>query len=182
MCSHLVPEYAAPMDEQPRPLPPGTPAPDFTLPRSRYASVSLRDFRGQRVVLAFYPANWEPVSREQLTLYEEYAPTLRGLEADLIGISTDEIWSHEAFAGDAGLRFPLLADSHPKGAVARAYGTYVEHEGLSCRALFVVDGGGVIRWSQACPTSVNPGVDGILRALEVMGPPGLPRSGEREEE
>jgi peroxiredoxin len=168
------------MDEQPQPLPPGTQAPDFTLPRSRYASVSLSDFRGRRVVLAFYPADWEPVSREQLTLYEEYAPTLRSLRADLVGISTDEIWSHEAFAGDAGLRFPLLADSHPKGAVARAYGAYLEGEGLSRRALFVVDGGGVIRWSQACPTSVNPGVDGVLRALEVTRPPGPPRSGGRE--
>ena len=159
------------MDEQPQPLPPGTPAPDFTLPRSRYASVSLRDFRGRCVVLAFYPADWEPVSREQLTLYKEYAPTLCGLRADLIGISTDEIWSHEAFARDAGLRFPLLADSHPKGAVARGYGTYLEREGLSCRALFVVDGGGIIRWSQACPISVNPGVDGVLRALEGLTTP-----------
>ena len=155
------------MEDQPQPLPPGMPAPDFTLPRSRYASVSLDDFRGRRVVLVFYPGDWEPVSREQLTLYEEYAPTLRGLRADLIGISTDEIWSHEAFARDAGLRFPLPADSHPKGAVARGYGTYLEHEGLSCQALFVVDGG-AIRWSQACPTSVNPGVDGILRALEAL--------------
>jgi peroxiredoxin len=170
------------MYEQPTPLPAGTLAPGFTLPRSRHESVSLRGFRGRRVVLVFYPADWEPVSREQLALYQEYVPTFEGLRARVIGISTDEIWSHEAFAGDAGLRFPLLADSHPKGAVARAYGTYVEHEGLSCRALFVVDGGGVIRWSQACPTSVNPGVDGILRALEVMGPPGLPRSGGREEE
>jgi peroxiredoxin len=159
------------MDEQPQPLPPGTPAPDFTLPRSPYASVSLYDFRGRRVVLAFYPGNWEPVSREHLTLYEEYAPTLRGLRVGLVGISTDEIRSHEAFARDAGLRFPLLADSHPKRAVARGYGTYLECEGLSCRALFVVDGGGVFRWSQACSTSVNPGVDDVLRALEGLTTP-----------
>jgi peroxiredoxin len=156
------------MDEQPTPLPPGTPAPDFALPWSRHASVSLRDFRGRRVVLAFYPADWEPVSREQLALYEEYAPTFRELRAEVVGISTDGIWSHAAFAREIGLRFSLLADSHPKGAVARAYGVYLEREESSSRALFVVGGRGTIRWSQAYPTPVNPGVDGILCALETM--------------
>ncbi len=157
------------MDEQPTPLPPGTPAPDFTLPRSQYASVSLNDFRGRRVVLAFYPADWEPVSREQLALYQEYVSTFRSLRAEVIGISTDGIWSHAAFAQDTGVRFPLLADSHPKGAVARAYGVYLERKELSSRALFVIDELGLIRWSRAYPTPVNPGVDGILRALEKMG-------------
>lgn len=157
------------MDEQPTPLRPGTRAPDFTLPRSRYASVSLSALRGRRVVLAFYPADWEPVSREQLTLYQEYAPTFRNLRADLLGVSTDGTWSHAAFAKEAGVRFPLLADSHPKGAAARAYGVYLEREGSSCRALFVIDEGGTVRWSQAYPTPANPGVDGILRALETMG-------------
>src|SRR3712207_8511347 len=117
------------MDELPTPLDPGTPAPDFTLPRSQHALVSLDDFRGRRVILAFYLADWEPVSREQLALYEEYAPAFRDLRADVVGISTDGIWSHAAFAREAGIRFPLLADSHPKGAVARAYGVYLGQKG-----------------------------------------------------
>ncbi len=156
------------MDEQPTPLPPGTPAPDFTLPRSQYASVSLNDVRGRRVVLAFYPADWEPVSREQLGLYQEYVSTFRSLRAEAIGISTDGIWSHVAFARETGVRFPLLADSHPKGAVTRAYGVYLERKELSSRALFVLDEQGTIRWSQAYLTPVNPGADDILRALETM--------------
>jgi len=156
------------MDELPSPLPPGTLAPDFTLPRSRHASVSLRDFRGRRAVLVFYPADWEPVSREQLALYQEYAPTFESLGAELLGISTDGFWSHAAFAQDSGIRFPLLADSHPKGAVARAYGVYLEREELSCRALFVLDERGTIRWSQVYPTPVNPGLDSALCALEAM--------------
>jgi peroxiredoxin len=156
------------MDEQPTPLPPGTPAPDFNLPRSRHASVSLRDFRGRRVVLVFYPADWEPVSREQLAFYQEYAPTLKNLCADLLGISTDGIFSHAAFGQESGIRFPLLADSHPKGAVARSYGVYLEREESGSRALFVLDERGTIHWSQAYPTPVNPGVDGILCALEAM--------------
>jgi peroxiredoxin len=129
----------------------------------------LDDFRGWRVVLAFYPADWEPVSREQLMLYQEYALAFRNLRAVTIGISTDGIWSPEACARDVGIQFPLLSDSHPQGRVARAYGVYLEQEGLSCRALFVIDEGGIIRWRQVCPTLVYPGVDGILRALEVMG-------------
>ena len=157
------------MDEQHTPLPPRTPAPDFTLPRSAHASVSLRDFRGRRLVLAFYPANWEPVSREQLALYEEYLPAFRDLHAEAVGISPDGIWSHAAFSQEVGIRFPLLSDSQPKGAVARAYGAYLEDKGASSRALFVVDERGIIRWSRAYPLLVNPGVDGILRALEPMG-------------
>jgi peroxiredoxin len=156
------------MYEQPTPLPAGTLAPGFTLPRSRHESVSLRGFRGRRVVLVFYPADWEPVSREQLALYQEYVPTFEGLRARVIGISTDEIWSHAAFAREIGIRFPLLADSHPKGAVARAYGVYLERKELSGRALFVIDERETIRWSQAYPTPVNPGVDGVLCALETM--------------
>lgn len=128
--------------------------------------MALRDFRGRRVVLAFYPADWEPVSREQLALYREYARIFGDLRAEVVGISPDGVWSHAAFAREVGTRFPLLADSHPKGAVARAYGAYLEHEDAAGRALFVIDESGVIRWSRACPVLVNPGVDGVLCALE----------------
>lgn len=102
------------MEERPTP-PPGTKAPDFALPRSRHASVSLGPFRGRRLILAFYTADREPVSREQLALDQEYAPAFGNLHAEVIGVSTDGIWSHAAFARDMGVRFPLLADSHPKG-------------------------------------------------------------------
>ena len=108
------------MDEQCAPLPPGTPAPDFTLPRSSYASVSLADVRGRRVILVFYPADWEPVSQEQLTLYQDYRAEFARLGAVLLAISTDHIWCHGAFARAADIRYPLLADAHPKGAVSRA--------------------------------------------------------------
>jgi peroxiredoxin len=159
------------MDERPTLLPAGTRALAFALPRSAHASVSLRDFRGRRVVLAFYPADWEPVSREQLTLYGEYLPAFRELRAGIVGISTDGIWSHAAFAREVGIRFPLLSDSHPKGAVARAYGVCPEDKDPISRALFVVDELGTIRWSRAYPVLVNPGVDGILCALEPMAEP-----------
>ena len=86
--------------------------------------------------------------------------------AELLGISVDGIWSHLAFAKDRNLHFPLLADFEPKGAVARKFGVYDGAKGTCERALFVIDPGGVVRWSYVSPEGVNPGADGILRALE----------------
>jgi peroxiredoxin len=156
------------MAEQLSPLLPGIVAPDFTLPRSSYAAVSLTDFRGRRVILVFYPADWEPVSQQQLTLYQVHLASFERQDAVLLGISTDHTWSHGAFARAAGIHYPLLADAHPKGAVSRTYGVYDEQAGASARALFVLDEGGVIHWSHTCPAVINPGVGGILTALEAM--------------
>jgi peroxiredoxin len=160
------------MDEQMRvpiaPQLPGIVAPDFTLPRTPRACLALRSLRGQPVVLAFYPLDWEPVSREQLALYQDYAGAFARFGAHLLGISTDHALSHEAFAHAAGIRFPLLADFHPRGAVARAYMVYREDEGMSARALFVLDRQGLIRFSQAYPDLLNPGVDELLTTLEAL--------------
>jgi peroxiredoxin len=83
-----------------------------------------------------------------------------------VGISVDGIWSHLAFARERNLHFPLLSDFEPKGEVARTYGVYREGAGTSERALFVIDADGVVRWSYVSPVDINPGADGILRALE----------------
>ena len=106
------------------PLAPGTPAPDLTLPATEGDRVSLKDFRGQPVVLVFYPADWSPVCGDQLTLYNEVLPLFEEHQAQVLAISVDGIWCHRAFAENRNLRFPLLADFEPKGAVARAYGVY----------------------------------------------------------
>jgi peroxiredoxin len=99
-------------------------------------------------------------------LYQAVLPEFQKLGAELLGISVDGIWSHLAFAKDRNLHFPLLADFEPKGEVARAYPVYRAKEGTSERALFVIDANGIIRWSFVSPVGVNPGADGILRALE----------------
>ena len=152
----------------PHPLPAGTPAPEFSLHSTPDQSVSLSDFRGRPVILAFYPADWSPVCSDQMALYNEILDEFSKFDAELIGISVDGIWCHLAFAHDRKLRFPLLADFEPKGAVARRYGAYRDQEGTSERALFVIDRDGVIRWSYCSPVGVNPGADGILRALEAL--------------
>src|SRR5437016_1095098 len=147
-------------------LKPGTPAPDFQLPSTPDQKVSLAEFRGRPVVLAFYPADWSPVCSDQLSLYNELLSEFGSFDAEVLGISVDGIWCHLAFSKDRKLHIPLLADFEPKGAVARQYGVYREKDGEAERALFVIDSEGVIRWSYVSPIGVNPGADGILKALE----------------
>jgi peroxiredoxin len=149
-------------------LPPGTPAPDFTLNSTPDQTVSLSEFRGQPVILAFYPADWSPVCGDQMGLYNEILPEFHHYNAELLGISVDGKWCHMAFAHDRQLHFPLLADFEPKGATARAYGVYDHANGQCQRALFVIDAEGTIRWSYVSPRGVNPGADGILAALESL--------------
>lgn len=148
------------------PLAPGTPAPDFKLHSTPDQLVSLSDFRGAPVILAFYPADWSPVCGDQMALYNQILPEFHRLKAQLVGISVDGAWCHAAFAKDRNLHFPLLADFEPKGELARRYGVYRRQDGISERALFVIDSSGVIAWSYVSPVGVNPGADGILAALE----------------
>lgn len=148
----------------------GTLAPDFTLHATPDQQVSLRDFRGHPLVIAFYPADWSPVCGDQMALYNEVLPIFRQHHASIVGISVDGVWCHAAFAEARKLHFPLLADFEPKGAVSRLYGAYRDEDGTSGRALFVLDGDGVIRWSYLSPVGINPGADGILEALEALAP------------
>jgi peroxiredoxin len=152
--------------KHPTPLPAGAAAPDFTLKSTPDQSVSLSEFRGRPVVLVFYPADWSPVCTDELSLYNEILPEFQKHNAEIMGISVDGVWSHAAFARDRKLHFPLLADFEPKGEVSRRYGVYLDHEGESARALYVIDPKGRVRWSYVSPTGVSPGADGVLGALE----------------
>ena len=116
-------------------LEPGTTAPDFNLNSTPDQSAGLADFRGRALIIAFYPADWSPVCTDQMALYSEILPEFRRLGADLVGISIDHGWCHMEFARQRHLRFPLLADFHPKGEVCAAYGAYLEDWGHSNRSL-----------------------------------------------
>jgi peroxiredoxin len=146
----------------------GERAPDFTLHSTPDQTVSLSQLRGHPVVLAFYPADWSPVCGDQMALYNELLSEFRRFHATVIGISVDGPWCHAAFALDRKLHFPLLADFEPKGDVSRRYGVYQVREGISERALFVIDAEGIVRWSYVSPSGINPGADGILDALEKL--------------
>lgn len=149
-------------------LPAGTQAPDFSLVSNNGEKIALADLLGKPVILAFYPADWSPVCGDQLALYNEVLPMFQEHNAQLLGISVDNRWSHRAYAQDRNLDFQLLADFEPKGEVAKKFGVYDWQAGLSERALFVVDAQGMIHWSYLSPDGVNPGADGILSALETL--------------
>jgi peroxiredoxin len=148
----------------------GQEAPDFTLRDGENQEVTLSSFRGRRnVVLVFYPLAFSPTCTRQLTAIGGREAEYAGADAQVIGVSVDSRWAQRAFAESLGLSDTiLLADFEPKGAVSRLYGAYRDEDGTTERALFVIDGGGIIRWSYCSPIDVNPGADGILSALESM--------------
>jgi peroxiredoxin len=149
-------------------LAPGTQAPAFTLNSIPDKAYSLSDFKGKPVVLAFYPADWSPVCGDQMALYNEMMEEFSTYDAQLFGISVDGVWCHRAFAENRRIHFPLLSDFEPKGEISRRYGAYDAQNGISQRALFVIDGNGVVAWSYLSPIDVNPGADGIFAALDKL--------------
>jgi peroxiredoxin len=146
----------------------GVSAPDFTLHVTADQTLSFNELRGKPIILAFYPADWSPVCSDQMALYNEILPEFRKYGAELLGISVDGVWCHNAFAQNRNLHFSLLSDFEPKGAMAKKYGAYRQNDGVCERALFVIDKNGLIAWSYLSPMGENPGADGILDALETL--------------
>lgn len=144
---------------------PGARAPDFTLPDHTGTEVSLAGFAGRSVVLAFYPLDFSPACTDQLSLYQEVLGDLEAKGAALVGISVDSSFCHRAFREQLNLTMPLLADFHPKGEVARAYGVYSEKWGSANRSLFLVDSEGEVRWSHLARGGEVPGANLIFDAL-----------------
>ena len=149
---------------------PGTPAPDFTLPDQDGNEVSLGDFRGRRVVLVFYPADFSPVCTEQLNVYQEVLPQFEEQGATLLGISVDGAFCHKAFREHLGVTIPLLADFHPKGEVAGRYGVLSEEYGVASRALVLVGPDGLVEWAYRSAPLEIPGANLIFDALEQRTP------------
>jgi peroxiredoxin len=149
---------------------PGTPAPDFTLADQDGQKVSLADFRGQTVVLVFYPADFSPVCTDQLSVYQEVLEELEERGSKLVGISVDSAFCHQAFRSHLNLSIPLLADFHPKGEVARAYGVWSDDYGMSGRALVMVGPEGLVEWTYVSPPLEVPGANLIFDALDQRTP------------
>jgi peroxiredoxin (alkyl hydroperoxide reductase subunit C) len=142
----------------------GTQAPDFSLPDQDGNEVSLADFAGRKLVIAFYPGDFTRVCTDQLSLYQEVLDEIEARGASLVGISVDSHHSHRAFREQLNLTMPLLSDFHPKGEVARAYGVYSDQYGTSGRALVLVEDGEV-KWSYESPPLEVPGANLIFDAL-----------------
>ncbi len=144
----------------------GIAAPDFELNATPDQRLRLRDIQEKNVILAFYPADWSPVCGDQLDLFNATLKYFTKYNTQIIGISVDSTWCHQAFSKDRNFHFPLLADFEPKGAVSKLYGCYNAPKGVSSRALFIIDEDGVICWSKLYQDGINPGVDEVLEALE----------------
>jgi peroxiredoxin len=150
------------------PLAPGTKAPEFTLPDATGKPVSLGDFRGKPIVLVFYPLDWSPGCSQQLDLYQQELEELRKRGAEVVAVSVDSVYSHGAWAAVRGLEIPLLSDFHPKGEVAKLFNVWRDQDGFSERALYVIDGDGVIVYSHVSPYLHHiPDLDELLDAVEL---------------
>jgi peroxiredoxin len=146
---------------------PGTPAPDFKLRDQDGQKVTLESLRGQTTVLVFYPSDFSPVCTDQLNVYQEVLGELEAAGAKLYGVSVDSTWTHKAFQEHLGVTIPLLADFHPKGAVAQAFGVYNEDYGVSKRALVMIGPDLEVKWAYESPSPLEiPGANLIFDALE----------------
>lgn len=155
----------------------GTDAPDFELPSSDLTNegkpgkpVKLSDFRGKKnVVLAFYPLDFSPVCTGELGCFREDISKLSAADAQVLGISVDSVWTHQAFAKSLNITYPLLADFHPKGSVADKFGLYEADKGITSRATVIVDKAGKVAWAQNHGLGTARDDNAILEALKKLG-------------
>jgi thioredoxin-dependent peroxiredoxin len=144
----------------------GDPAPDFELPGTGGKTYRLADYRGRKLVLAFYPGDFTAVCTKQFCSYRDQGDRLDELDAEVLGISPQSVDSHERFAEEKRLNVPLLADED-KG-VARAYGVVAGP--MVRRALFVIDEQGIVRHRKVSLAGLTyESVDDIERAVASVG-------------
>jgi peroxiredoxin Q/BCP len=147
-------------------LRPGDPAPDFELPGTGGRTYRLSDYRGRKVILAFYPGDFTAVCTKQFCSYRDQGDRLDGLGADVLGISPQSVDSHERFTEEKRLNVPLLADEEKE--VARAYGVLAGP--MVRRAIFIVDEDGVIRHRKVTVAGLTyDSVEDLERALAAIG-------------
>jgi mycoredoxin-dependent peroxiredoxin len=145
----------------------GAPAPEFTLKDQNQQDVSLASFRGKkRVVMIFYPLDWSPVCTQEHICLVNDMKRFDQLDAQVLGVSVDSVWSHKAYAEKMGIHYPLLADFNPRGAVAAKYGVYLEDKGITGRAISIIDRDGKLAWHKNYEIPVVPPVDEVAKALE----------------
>jgi peroxiredoxin len=122
----------------------GSEAPDFTLRDENREAVTLSSLRGQNVVLVFYPLAFSSICTKELHDISAARDQYDAAGAEVIGISVDSPYALKAFKRDEGIMARLVSDFHPKGAVAKEYGAYIEEAGVATRATFVIDKDGKV--------------------------------------
>ena len=152
------------------PLKVGDEAPDFELRSHRGGTVRLSKFRGRKnVVVAFHPLAFTPVCATQMTNYQTALPALDAADTVVVGISVDAQPAKTAWAQTLGpIEFDLLSDFHPQGEVARKYGVFREKDGISERAVFLVDKRGRIAWAKTYAIPEQPPAEELLTAVSAL--------------
>jgi peroxiredoxin len=144
----------------------GQQAPDFILPNQDKKEVKLSDFAGKRnVVLVWYPLDWSPTCTNEHVCFVNDMKSFEMLDAEVLGVSVDSVWSHKAFAEKMGIKYSLLADFHPKGAMSEKYGVYLGDKGITGRAIAIVNKAGKVAWFKNYDIPVVPDVKEVAAAL-----------------
>jgi peroxiredoxin len=144
----------------------GQKAPDFTLQNQDKKEVKLSDYAGKKnVVLMWYPLDFSPVCTNEHACMVNDMKSFETLDAEVLGISVDSLWAHKAFADKMGIKYSLLADFHPKGAVSEKYGTYLADKGITGRAIAIVNKEGNVAWFKNYDIPVVPDIKEVAAAL-----------------
>lgn len=144
----------------------GTAAPDFSLKDQNQKEVKLSDYRGKKnVVMVFYPLDWSPICTNEHVCLVNDMKQFDQLDAQVLGLSVDSVWSHKAFAEKMGIQYPLLADFQPRGAVAEKFGVYLADKGITGRAIAIIDRKGNVAWFKNYDIPVVPDIKEVSQAL-----------------
>jgi peroxiredoxin len=144
----------------------GAAAPDFTLKDQTQKEVKLSDFQGKKnVVIVFYPLDWSPVCTNEHVCLVNDLKNFEKLDAQVLGVSVDSVWSHKAFAEKMGIHYPLLADFQPRGAMSEKYGVYLADKGITGRAIVIVDRAGKVAWFKNYDIPTVPDTKEVADAL-----------------
>jgi peroxiredoxin len=148
------------------PIAVGQPAPDFILKDQNQQEVKLSDFKGKKnVVLVWYPLDWSPVCTNEHACMVNDLKRFESLDAQILGLSVDSVWSHKAFAEKMKINYPLLADFHPRGAASGKYGMYIEDKGITGRAIAIVNKAGNVAWFKQYDIPQLPDIKEVAEAL-----------------
>jgi len=146
----------------------GQPAPEFTLKDQNQKEIKLSDYRGKNVVMVFYPLDWSPVCTNEHACFVNDLSQFEKLNAQVLGLSVDSSWSHKAFAEKMGVTYPLLADFHPRGAVADQFGVYHANKGITGRAIAIIDKAGKVAWFKNYEFTTVPDIQEVAQALALL--------------
>jgi mycoredoxin-dependent peroxiredoxin len=144
----------------------GSAAPDFTLKDQSQKEIKLSDFSGKKnVVLVFYPLDWSPTCTNEHACFVNDMKNFDTLDAEVLGVSVDSVWSHKAYAEKMGIKYSLLADFHPKGAMSDKYGVYLPEKGITGRSIIIIDKKGKVAWAKDYDIPVVPDIKEVASAL-----------------